>query len=435
MSTTSSPNSPVEFSQLTAFAGFDWATEKHDVAVLDPQGNVQLELRFAHTAEGWAELKAKLAPLGKVGVAIETNCGPAVERLLDMGVAVYPMNPKAAERLCDRHAPSGVKDDALAAWCFAEALRTEGQNWRRLEPQDSQTQLLRLLCRDEMALIEQRTAMVLQLQAALHEYYPAALEAFDNWTVPSVWQFLIRFPTPQRLVQAGKKGWLKFFHTHKLYRPETTEKRLEIFSRADQFMSPSAAVIDAKSMLAVALARQLDTLERQIQEYRRRIEELFDQHPSSGLFKSLPGAGDKLAPRLLGEIGTSPKTFNSPQGLQCLAGTAPVTRQSGKFRSVIIRRSCNMTLRTTVHLWANASRQKCAWAEMYYQEKRRQGKGHARALRCLGQRWLKIIWRMIQTNTPYDEARHMQSMLKHGSWVLAMMAPAPATGNTTTRVV
>ncbi|MHB1769341.1 MAG: hypothetical protein ACYCUV_15995 [Phycisphaerae bacterium] len=42
---------------------------------------------------------------------------------------------------------------------------------------------------------------------------------------------------------------------------------------------------------------------------------------------------------------------------------------------------------------------------------------------------------MIQTNTPYDEARHMQSMLKHGSWVLAMMAPAPATGNTTTRVV
>ena len=95
MSTTSSPNSPVEFSQLTAFAGFDWATEKHDVAVLDPQGNVQLELRFAHTAEGWAELKAKLAPLGKVGVAIETNCGPAVERLLDMGVAVYPMNPKA----------------------------------------------------------------------------------------------------------------------------------------------------------------------------------------------------------------------------------------------------------------------------------------------------------------------------------------------------
>ncbi len=421
----STPVLPVEFSQLTAFAGFDWATEKHDVVVLDPQGNRLLKMRFAHTAEGWAELRVKLAPLGKVGVAIETNCGPAVEWLLDMGLAVYPLNPKAAERYRDRHAPSGVKDDAFDAWCFAEALRTEGQNWRVLEPQDPQTQLLRLLCRDEITMIEQRTALVLQLQAALHEYYPAALEAFDNWTVPSVWQFLIRFPTPQRLVQAGKKGWLKFFHTHKLYRPETTEKRIEIFMRADKFMSPSETVIDAKSMLAVALARQLDFLERQIQEYRRRIEELFDQHPSSGLFKSLPGAGVHLAPRLLVEIGVNPKTFASPEGLQCLAGTAPVTRQSGKFRSVKIRRGCNMILRTTVHLWANASRDKCAWAQAYYVQKKHEGKSHAQALRCLGQRWLKIIWRMIQTNTPYDEAKHMQSMLKHGSWVLAMMASAP----------
>jgi transposase len=428
----STPVLPVEFSQLTAFAGFDWATEKHDVVVLDPQGNRLLEMRFAHTAEGWNQLRTKLGSLGKVGVAIETNCGPAVERLLDMGVAVYPLNPKAAERYRDRQAPSGVKDDAFDAWCFAEALRTEGQHWRILEPLDPKTQLLRILCRDEISMIEQRTALVLQLQAALGEYYPAALEAFDDWTTPSTWQFLLRFPTPQELVQAGKRNWLKFLHTHKLYRPETTEKRLEIFMRADIFMSPSATVTEAKSMLAVALARQLDTLERLIQEYRRRIEELFDQHPSSGLFKSLPAAGVRLAPRLLAEIGANPKTFASPQGLQCLAGTAPITRQSGKFRSVKMRRGCNMTLRSTVHLWASASREKCAWAQAYYAQKRVEGKNHAQALRCLGQRWLKIIWRMVQTNTPYDEAKHMQSMLKHGSWVLAMMAPAPATKATAT---
>ena len=157
----STPVSPVEFSQLTAFAGFDWATEKHDVVVLDPQGNRLLEMRFAHTAEGWNQLRTKLGSLGKVGVAIETNCGPAVERLLDMGVAVYPLNPKAAERYRDRHAPSGVKDDAFDAWCFAEALRTEGQHWRILEPLDPKTQLLRILCRDEIALIGQRTALVM----------------------------------------------------------------------------------------------------------------------------------------------------------------------------------------------------------------------------------------------------------------------------------
>ena len=416
---------PVEFSQLTALAGFDWATEKHDVVVLDRQGNKLLELRFAHTAEGWESLRAKLAPLGKVGVAIETNCGPAVEHLLTMGLVVYPMNPKVAERYRERHAASGAKDDAFDAWCFADALRTDGQHWRALELQDPKTQLLRLLCRDEMALIEQRTALILQLKAALYEYFPTALEAFDDWTLPSTWHFIIKFPTPDKLVRAGKRGWLKFLHTHKLYRADTIEKRLELFARADEFINPSVAVAQAKSMLAVVLARQLDALERQLDQYRSRITNLFEEHPGSGLFKSLPGAGEKLAPRLLAEIGNDPKTFNSPQGLQCMAGTAPVTRQSGKYRSVSFRRSCNTTLRTTVHLWADLSRRQCAWAQAYYAQKIAQGKGRAEALRCLGQRWLKIIWKMVQTNTPYDEAKHMNDMLKHGSWVLGVMAAPP----------
>ena len=154
-------------------------------------------------------------------------------------------------------------------------------------------------------------------------------------------------------------------------------------------------------MLAVMLAKQLEVLERQIGEYRARINELFDEHPGSGLFKSLPGAGERLAPRLLAEIGNDPRTFSSPQGLQCMAGTAPVTRQSGKNRSVAFRRSCNAHLRTTIHLWADLSRRESAWAQAYYTQKRAEGKRRAEALRCLGQRWLKIIWKMIQTNTPY----------------------------------
>lgn len=417
---------PVEFSQLTALAGFDWATEEHTVVVLDRQGKKLLEMQFDHTAAGWANLRAKLAPLGKVGVAIETNCGPAVEHLLEMGLAVYPMNPKVAERYRDRHAPSGAKDDAFDAWCFAEALRTDGQHWRVLQPQDPETKLLRLICRDEIALIEQRTALIEQLRAALYEYYPAALKAFADWTAPATWQFVIKFPTPQVLAKAGKKSWLSFLHTHRLYRANTVDERLETFATAEQFMSPSAPVVEAKSMLAVVLAQQLDALERQIQKYRDRITTLFSQHPGSELFNSLPGAGEKLAPRLLAEIGTDPTTFDSPEGIQCLAGTAPVTRQSGKFRSVKVRRSCNMTLRTTIHLWTKASLKQCAWAQAYYTQKRNQGKGDAQALRCLGQRWIKILWKMIQTNTPYDEAKHMQSMLKHGSWVLGMIKPENA---------
>jgi transposase len=418
---------PVAFTELEHFAGFDWATQKHDVAVVDHQGRIILQMEFADTSEGWEQFRARLAPLGKVAVAIETSRGPAVERLMAMGLTVYPMNPKAAERFRDRKAPSGVKDDSLDAWSFADALRTDGHGWRPLLPQDPQTQLLRLLCRDEIGLIEQRTALVLGLREALREYFPAALEAFEDWTMPAAWEFVTRFPTPAELAKAGKRRWQSFMHTHHLYHPQTARKRLEIFARAQTFASPSAAVTEAKSLLAVTLAKQLRTLQGQIEEYRRKIEKLFADHPDSDIFKSLPGGGKRLAPRLLGEIGADRQVFDSAQALQCYAGTAPITRKSGKSNHASIRWLCNKILRSTLHLWSNESRRGCAWAEAYYQEKKKAGKTHAQALRCLGQRWLKIIWKMWQTRTPYDEARHLRNMTRRGSWVLGKLPqPTPS---------
>ena len=97
-----------------------------------------------------------------------------------------------------------------------------------------------------------------------------------------------------------------------------------------------------------------------------------------------------------------------------------MTKQSGKSRVVRLRRGCNKFLRTAVHLWANQSRHKCAWAEAYYQTKRQQGQSHACALRCLGQRWLNILWKMWQTGTTYDEALHMRNQVLHGSWVIQL---------------
>jgi transposase len=411
------------FEQLTHYAGFDWGKNQHQIAMVDRAGQLVLELRFDDTAAGWAELRAKLQAFPKLGVAIETRCGPAVERLLDAGLSVYPLNPKAAQRYRDRKAPSGGKSDRLDARSFADALRTDGHGWRILLPQDPRTQELRLLCRDEIGLIEQRTALVNRLQEALHEYYPAALQAFEDWISPAAWEFIVTFPTPQDLVRAGKRKWEKFLHTHKLYRPQTAGQRLEVFAQAAEFVNPSPAVTRAKSFLAIALARQLRLLENQLNEYRQRIAKLFADHPDHDVFGSLPGAGEKLAPRLLAELGSNREEFDSPQALQCYAGAAPVSFQSGKMHRVHVRRGCNHWLRATVHLWADQSRHWCAWAQAYYQQKKQRGMGHAAALRCLGQRWLKILWRMWQDGLPYDEALHLRNQVAHGSWVIALVPP------------
>lgn len=415
---------PAAAPDFTHFAGFDWASDHHDVVVVDGRGTIVLQHRFDDTAEGWGTLAERLAACGAApqhtALAIETSAGSAVQRLLDLGLAVYPVNPTAARRYRERKAPAGVKNDQLDAWSMADALRLDGVRpdglgWRRLVPDDPIVQELRLLCRDEVELIAQRTALVNRLRAALREYYPVALEAFDDWTRPHGWHLVIRFPTPKALAVAGKRQWVAFLKRHTLNRPETREHRLACFARAAEFCSSNAAVTAAKGRLAVALATMLLTLQEQLDAYRRRIGELFDRHPDHDLFGSLPGAGGKLAPRLLAELGADRTRFEDPQALQCFAGTAPVSFTSGQIHRVKLRRACNKHLRATVHLWADLSRSACAWAQAYYERHRDRGQSHACALRCLGQRWLKILWTMWQRRTSYDDDRRSADRQRFGA--------------------
>jgi transposase len=411
-------------SQYQLFVGFDWATKDHDVVAVDPAGRIVLDLAVEDTAEGWADFRRRLIDrvgpdLSKVAVAVETCNGPAVERLLELGCRVFPLNPKAAQRYRDRKNVSGCKTDRLDAWSFGDGLRTDGHGWRALTPEDAVTQELRILCRDEVALIGQRTALVNQLIAALREYYPAALAAFDTWTSLAAWAFLESFPTPALLVAAGKRRWEKFLHLHKLASPEHYQRRLELFAKADQFCG-TPAVTRAKSRLALALVAQLKVIQKKLAEYRKAIETLFAQHPDHDIFGSLPGAGDKTAPRLAAEIGSIRERFEDPQSLQTYGGTAPVTRQSGKTRFAVFRRSCNKYLRAAIGFLADHSRAQCVWAQTYYEGKRSQGKTHSSALRCLANRWMKIIWKMWQTHTVYDEALHTRNQVRHGSWAVSM---------------
>ncbi len=408
--------------QITHYAGFDWAKDHHDVVIVSPQGKIVKDLTFEHSAEGWAKWKEIVTVYGPLAVAIETNQGAAIEQLLESGVAVYPVNPKSAERYRDRKAPSGTKTDYLDAWSLADALRVDGHGWRSLKPLDPLIHELRLLCRDEVQLINKRTELVNQLQAALHEYYPAALAGFEDWTAAPSWSFVEQFPTPELLQKAGRRRWEKFLHLHHLYRPETNEKRLQIWAHAQEFCGP-AAVTRAKSRLALALVKLLRALENQLRDYRREIERLFHEHPDHDLFGSLPGAGAKLAPRLMSELGSDRSLFESAQALQCYVGTAPVSFQSGQIHRVYVRFMCNKSFRHAVHLWADLSRRVCSWAQVYYQQLRLRGKSHAAALRCLGQRWLKILWKIWQTKTPYNSEFHSQNQLKHGSWVLSLQPP------------
>jgi transposase len=407
--------------ELTHFAGFDWAGDHHDIIIVDASGTVVADFQIEHSAAGWRAWYQRIAAYPKLGVALETSFGIVVEQLLESAVGVFPVHPKSARHYRERKRPSGAKTDRHDAWALADALRTDGHAWRALGLKDPIIEELRILCRDEVALIEERTALINQLRQALREYYLTALEAFEEWTEPFAWAFIERFPSPEALLRAGKRQWEKFLHLHNLKRPQTYEMRLERFAKAGEWKLNSG-MVKAKSLYALAKVKQLRTLQAQLEQYRRRIEELFASHPDSSMFGSLPGAGPKLAPRLLGEIGSDRALYPHAQALQGMAGSAPVSFQSGKIHKARMRRACNRNLRHAMHLFAHKSTEQCAWAKVYYEALRDKGKSHAQALRCLAQRWIKIIWKMWQTHHCYDPELHMRNQLAHGSWVLQIQA-------------
>jgi hypothetical protein len=248
------------------FAALDWAKDHHDVIVVDRVGTIIADFQFAHTAPGWEEFNGHMQPFGKCPVTLETSVGMAADQLLQRGYTLYPINPLAAKEYRRRKAPSGSKTDRHDAWCLADALRTDGQAWRPLRPQDEATATLRLLCRDEIGLIETRTALVNQLQATLGDYYPLALDSFDDWASPGSWAFVRTFPTAADLAKAGQRKWQNFLHQHKLWRPETAPQRLERWAQGQQ-LNASAATVNAKRLLALSLVKVLEALQ---EENRRR---------------------------------------------------------------------------------------------------------------------------------------------------------------------
>jgi transposase len=189
------------WNETTHYAGLDWAHDHHDVVILDRSGQIVADFEIQHSASGWQRWREQVAALGPgLAVCVETSQGMVIEQLLESGVSLYPVSPVSSKAYRARKAPSGSKTDRLDAWSLADALRVDGQSWKALAKEDPLVAELRLLCRDEVALIEERTALVNQLQSALQEYYPAALEAFEDWMLPAAWAHL----KPREHLQGAK---------------------------------------------------------------------------------------------------------------------------------------------------------------------------------------------------------------------------------------
>jgi transposase len=136
-----------------------------------------------------------------------------------------------------------------------------------------------------------------------------------------------------------------------------------------------------------------------------------------------------LAARLLPALGSDRSRFADAEAVSCYSGIAPVTEQSGKLqRWVHVRWSCPKFLRQSWHEFAGSSIRFSVWAAAYYKHLR-QKMGHQAAVRSLAFKWQRIVWRMWQDRTPYDEARYLRSLQKRGLQIYQNLSPElPNTG-------
>jgi len=397
------------------YLGVDWADEFHQVWVSDPEGKKVTEKKVVENVEGLAEfgrfLDESRAKEIELWAAIEKPNGRIVDFLLDHGVVVYAVNPKALDRARDRFRMSQSKTDSFDAYVLAQFLRTDHGHLRALKPNSDPAQELKLLTRDQQRLVRQKTRLLNQLTTTLKEYYPRPLEVFSDLESNIALDFLKQYPTPHDLSKLTRRQWNRFSkRDHHL----GEQRAQELWEKLNQpQLKVPEHVVRAKAQLLRVLLAQLEPLRNAVESYNERVRSFFASMPAAELVKALPGAKTgTIVATLWAELGDAKDRWESFRHLQAEAGVVPVTKASGKSRVVQFRFSCNKVMRHAAYWLAFVSLNRTEWANHYYRDQRAKGHSHHQALRALGAKWLKIIFVMWRDHKPYDENYHLANIAR-----------------------
>ncbi len=395
---------------MQLFAGDDWAEDHHDVELMDAEGRALARSRLPEGVAGMTRLHAMIAGLAGDGglgevevlVGIETDRGPWVAALVAAGYQVFAVNPLQAARYRERHAVSGAKSDAGDAHVLADMVRTDAHQLRTVAGDSALAEAVKVVTRMHKTLIWERTRHGQRLRHALREYFPAALEAFEDLDAPDTLELLGKAPDPAgaaRLTRAQVSAALKRAHRRNV--PDRATAILAAL-HGDHLGQPPA-VTAAYAASVRALAAVLVTLNEQIAVMQEQVEAYFGQHPAAEVILSQPGLGLVLGAWVLAEFGDDPHRYASAKARKNYAGTSPITRASGKKKTTLARFVHNDRLIDALMAQAFSAIKSSPGARAYYDKQRDRGAEHNAALRQLANRLVGILHGCLKTGTPYDE--------------------------------
>jgi transposase len=405
---------------FAATIGLDWADQKHDLWIRPAEGSKAQQVQLEQTPETLHEWVAKTRErFGNrpIAIAVETSRGPVISALMAYDfIVLFPVNPKALKDYRGAFSVSGAKDDRTDAQLLEELVRLHRDKLRALEPDTELTRKLAGLVENRRRLVDERTRLVNQIHATLKTYYPMAetlLEGQMNSAMAAA--FLVRWPDLDALQKASPEGVRSFFYKHNSRSAKKTEQRLEALRKAKALTTDPAIIVPARDLI-LAFAGMLRPLHQAIARFDKQIQQAMDQHPDAPIFRSFPGAGPALAPRLLVAFGTHRDRFDQSTEVAQFYGVAPVVSQSGNSRQVHFRHRCPKFGRQTFHENAGCALKKEPWAKCYYdqQKQRNQGKHH-QACRALAYKLVRIYFACWKQHKTYDSNRYLKALETHAS--------------------
>jgi transposase len=409
-------------STIRWFVGIDWASETHEICVIDREGRVCERRQVPHTAAALQALVDRLGELaagdpGTVAIGIEMPRGALVEVLVERGFAVWAINPKQLDRFRDRFTAAGAKDDRRDALVIGDSLRTDPQAFRRVRLDDPRVIQLREWSRIDEDLGRELARLTNQLRELVYRISPELLALCPAADEPWFWALLQDAPTPAEQRRVSVRRLERLLRAHRIRRLDAPALR-QVLQQPSVYTAPG--VVDAVASHIHLLLPRVEMVARQRRETERRLKHWLDaleteveptgdqrEHSDVAIVRSMPGIGTRVAARMLAEA-SQPLVDRAYHVLRACLGVAPVTRQSGRRRTVVMRYACSGRLRDAAYHWARASVQRDRTSRAYYAALRGRGHTHGRALRSVADRLLRILCSLLDRGQLFDPAHGQQ---------------------------
>jgi transposase len=393
------------------YIGIDWSLTKHDAVFMNDAGATVLYLPFPHSADGLAYFDDARQKLGVQPdaclVGIETAHNLLIDFLWDRSYSkIYVIPPSVTKANRHRFSSSGAHNDERDGTVLADILRTDRSRLHPWAPDTLRTRQLRAQVGLHMYLTREVVRTCNRLRSVLLRYYPPALVVFSDLTAQIMLAFIQAYPTPAAAQALSYSDFVAFARQHQYRQAKRLPECYRRLQVAQPEASPETVIVYQKQ--AQQLAQLLLTLVQAKDTAGDDLDRIFADHPDYALYLSLPGVGAFLAPALAAKMGEERSRFPTAASVQMLAGTCPVTEESGKRKSIHFRWACDHEFRDIAQKWARSSLRDSAWATTYYSQHMARGASKSQACRSLANRWLAILWHLWQTKQPYDEAHHLQ---------------------------